>query len=292
MKAAELEPHEVRALIRSGAWREVTTGACLGHVQANLVVLPEAMADDFAALCAANPRPLPLLERTRPGEPDNLRVAPGADLRTDLPRYHVHRNGVLDAEVDSLEGVWRDDFVAFLLGCSFSAENELLRANVRLRHMEMGQGVPVFVTSLDCEPAGRFHGPVVVSMRPIAKDQVDRAISVTAQLPLAHGAPLHVGNPAAIGIPDLSAPDWGDPIEPAADEVPVFWACGVTPQAVVRTVRPEIAVTHAPGYMFITDLVDVEVVGRTSGEQLGRQSKTPPVRSRGPASPGSSGRQP
>jgi len=263
VSASHLDPHEVRAHIRAGAWRGVTTGACLGHVQANLVVLPEDMADEFAALCSANPRPLPLLERTRSGEADNLQVAAGANLRTDLPRYHVHRSGVLDAEVDSLEGVWRDDFVAFLLGCSFSAENQLLRAEVRLRHLEMGQGVPMFITSLECEPAGRFHGPIVVSMRPIAVDQVDRAVEVTQQLPLAHGGPLHVGDPGAIGITDVNAPDWGDAIDVRSDEVPVFWACGVTPQAVIRSVRPEIAVTHAPGHMFITDLVDEAIVGRT-----------------------------
>jgi uncharacterized protein YcsI (UPF0317 family) len=260
---AELPPHELRARIRAGDWRTGTTGACLGHVQANLVVLPAALADEFAAMCAANPRPLPLLERTRPGRLDDLRVAPGADLRTDLPRYHVHRDGVLDAEVDSLAQVWREDFVAFLLGCSFSAENQILRAGVRLRHLEIGQGVPMFVTSLACEPAGRFHGPVVVSMRPIAADQVDRAVEVTARLPLAHGAPLHVGDPGAIGITDLDAPDWGDAIAVEAGEVPVFWACGVTPQTVIRSARPEIAVTHAPGYMFVTDLVDASLVGRT-----------------------------
>ena len=256
MTAADLEPREVRGRIRSGAWRDVTTGACLGHVQANLVVLPQDMADEFGALCAANPQPLPLLERTAPGDPAGLRVAPGADLRTDLPRYHVLRHGVLDAEVESVEEVWRDDFVAFLLGCSFSAENQLLRAGVRLRHLELGQGVPMFVTSLECVPAGRFHGPVVVSMRPVRVDQLDRAVEVTARLPLAHGAPVHVGDPGAIGITDLTAPDWGDAIEVGPDEVPVFWACGVTPQAVLRRVRPEIAVTHAPGHMFVTDLVD------------------------------------
>jgi uncharacterized protein YcsI (UPF0317 family) len=262
MSAAGLQPREVRARIRSGGWRGVTTGACLGHVQANLVVLPHDLADEFGALCAANPQPLPLLERTDPGDPAGLRVAPGADLRVDLPRYHVLRRGVLDVEVGSLEDVWQDDFVAFLLGCSFSAENQLLRAGVRLRHLEIGQGVPMFVTSLECEPAGRFHGPIVVSMRPIAVDQVDRAIRVTTRLPLAHGAPLHVGDPAAIGITDLNAPDWGDAIAIGPDEVPVFWACGVTPQAVLRSVRPELAVTHAPGHMFVTDLVDEEIVGR------------------------------
>jgi len=268
MNPASLKPHDVRARIRSGSWRGVTTGACIGYVQANLVVLPEGLAEEFEALCAANPQALPLLERSRRGVPNDLEVAPNADLRTDLPRYHVHRNGVLDVEVDSLEEVWRDDFVAFLLGCSFSAENQLLRAEVRLRHLETGRGVPMFITSLECEPAGRFHGPVVVSMRPIAVDQVDRAIEVTKRFPLAHGAPLHVGDPGVIGITDLAVPDWGDAIGIAADEVPVFWACGVTPQAIIRTVRPAIAVTHAPGHMFVTDLVDEEILGRTQRTRL------------------------
>lgn len=265
MNPATLKPHDLRTRIRAGTWRGVTTGMCMGYVQANLMVLPEDLADEFEALCAANPQALPLLERSRRGGSDDLQVAPGADLRTDLPRYHVHRNGVLDAELDSLEDVWRDDFVGFLLGCSFSAENQLMRAGVGLRHLETGQGVPMFITSLECEPAGRFHGPVVVSMRPIAVDQVDRAIDVTKRFPLAHGAPLHVGDPGVIGITDLNAPDWGDTIDVAPDEVPVFWACGVTPQAIVRTVQPAIAVTHAPGHMFVTDLVDEEIFEQPVG---------------------------
>lgn len=260
---ADLTPDVVRARIRAGDWSTGTTGACLGYVQANLVVLPAVLAEDFQGLCHANPQALPLLEATQPGDPANLVTAPGADLRTDLPGYHVHRHGGLDAEVDGIEDLWRDDFVGFLLGCSFSAEHQLLRAGVRLRHLELHQGVPMFVTSMQCEPAGRLHGPVVVSMRPIAAEQVDRAAEITGRYPLAHGAPLHVGDPRAIGIEDLRHPDWGDAIEVAPDEVPVFWACGVTPQAIIRAVQPEIAVTHAPGHMFITDLPDEMILGRT-----------------------------
>lgn len=262
MTAGGLQPDDVRGHIRAGAWTGGTTGACLGYVQANLVILPESDAADFEAMCLANPRPLPLLERTRPGEPDALRTAPGADLRTDLPRYHVHRDGVLDTEVGSLESVWRDDLVGFLLGCSFSAENRLLQAGVRLRHLEIEQGVPMYITSTACEPAGRFRGPVVVSMRPIQTDDVDRAVEVTGELPLAHGAPLQVGNPSTLGIEYLSRPDWGDAIDVALDEVPVFWACGVTPQAIIRTTRPALAITHAPGHMIITDLTDDKIAGR------------------------------
>jgi uncharacterized protein YcsI (UPF0317 family) len=258
---ATMEPRAAREHIRANRWTGTTTGACLGHVQANLVVLPGDLAAEFRALCHANPRAMPLLETTRPGEPTGLATALGADLRTDLPGYHVHRDGVLVDEVHDLGQLWRDDFVAFLLGCSFSAENQLLHAGVRLRHLELGQGVPMFITSVQCEPAGRFHGPVVVSMRPIPEDQVDRAIEVTGRLPLAHGAPLHTGDPSAIGIRDPRQPDWGDAIEVAADEVPVFWACGVTPQAVLRQVRPELAITHAPGKMFITDIPESAIDG-------------------------------
>lgn len=262
----ELTPAEARTRIRNGDWRGTTTGACLGHVQANLVVLRAELAVDFAALCRANPHALPLLEATRPGNPDGLSIAAGADLRTDLPGYHVHRHGDLDAEVSNLDELWQDDFVGFLLGCSFSAESQLLRAGVRLRHLELDQGVPMFITSMECVPAGRLHGPVVVSMRPIAADQVDLAATVTGRYPLAHGAPVHVGDPQAIGIEDLGDPDWGDDIDLAPNEVPVFWACGVTPQSVIRAARPDIAITHAPGHMFITDLTDETIMGRTSLE--------------------------
>ena len=257
------KPHEMRSLIRSGEWSAVTTGACLGYVQANLVVLPAALADDFHLLCRANPQALPLLEATPTGRATDLVTAASADIRTDLPGYQVHRGGRLDAEVADLNQLWQDDFVAFLLGCSFSAENQLLQAGVRLRHLELGQGVPMFITSRQCDPAERFHGPIVVSMRPIAAAEVDRAVEVTRRFPLAHGAPLHVGAPESLGIEDLSRPEWGEPIDLAPDEVPVFWACGVTPQAIIRAVRPELAITHAPGHMFITDLREEMIEGRT-----------------------------
>ncbi|MGW5644159.1 putative hydro-lyase [Saccharopolyspora sp. NPDC003762] len=257
---AESTPAAARESIRSGAWHAVTTGLCAGYVQANLAVLPGELADEFAEFCRQNPQPLPLLEATEPGVADRLRVAPHADLRTDLPKYRVHRHGTVESEVDSVRELWRDDFVGFLLGCSFSAEERLLAAGVRLRHLETGGNVPMFRTSLRCRPVGRFHGPVVVSMRAIRRSEVDRAVAVTAELPFAHGAPLHVGDPAEIGIADPSTPDWGDPMPLEADEVPVFWACGVTPQAVLAEVRPEVAITHAPGYMFLTDLRVADLV--------------------------------
>ena len=253
------DPAELRGLAREGRWTSGTTGVCLGYLQANLAVLPGRDAADFRQFCLANPRPLPLVEAAE--APDRLRVAPGADLRTDLPRYRVYRNGQFADEITDAGGLWQGDMVAFLLGCSFTAEAALLAAGVRLRHLDLGQGVAMYVTGIECTPAGRFHGPVVVSMRPIRRDQVQLARDVTAAYPLAHGAPLHAGDPAAIGIPDLSRPDWGDPIDIMPDETPVFWACGVTPQAVIARVRPELAITHAPGYMFVTDVPEDTIRG-------------------------------
>lgn len=261
--SAESSPAQARSAIRGGRWRTTTSGLCAGYVQANLVVLPGALAADFADFCRANTQPLPLLEVTTPGAPDRLAVAQGADLRTDLPRYRIYRNGVSESDMDSVESLWDNDFVGFLLGCSFSAEERLQSAGVRLRHLETGGNVPMFRTSLRCRQVGRFNGPVVVSMRAIAESEVDRAVAITGELPLAHGAPLHVGDPARLGIDDLSAPDWGDPIDVRPGEVPVFWACGVTPQAVLAEVRPELAITHSPGHMFLTDLRVSDVLGRT-----------------------------
>jgi uncharacterized protein YcsI (UPF0317 family) len=262
IELSHAHPKEVRELFRSGEWSGPTTGLCLGFLQANMAILPSELAEDFRQLCLANPRPMPLIDTTQPGDPVPRRVAPEADLRTDLPRYRVYRDGLFDTEVTDISDLWREDLVAFLLGCSFTAEAKLLEAGVRLRHMELGQNVPMFRTSLECQPAGVFSGPVVVSMRPVARDQLDLARRVTAEYPLAHGGPLHAGVPAAIGLEDLGSPDWGDPIEPLPDEVPVFWACGVTPQAVIMAVQPKFAITHAPGHMFITDVPDTEIRGR------------------------------
>ncbi|MCM6774283.1 putative hydro-lyase [Nocardia sp. CDC159] len=249
-------PAEVRLRFREGTWTRPTTGMCPGYVQANLVVLPAEAAAEFEDLCRANPGPLPLIERTAPGDPRPRTAAPGADLRTDLPRYRVYRHGRLVDEPTDVRDVWPEDAVAFLLGCSFTAEARLRAAGVRLRHQELGRNVAMFVTSRPCTPAGRFHGPVVVSMRPIHRDQVETARRVTAELPLAHGAPMHIGDPSALGIADLARPDFGAAIEPEPDEIPVFWACGVTPQAVIAASSPPLAITHAPGHMFLTDLPD------------------------------------
>lgn len=249
-------PKEIRQAIRQGRYAGGTAGLAMGYVQANLVVLPQAQAYDFLVFCQRNPKPCPLIEVTDPGNPEPTGVAPGADLRTDLPRYRVYREGRFEAEVTDITPYWRDDFVAFLLGCSFTFENALREAGLPLRHVEERRIVPMFRTSLTCRPAGIFRGPLVVSMRPIPAALVPRAVTVTARFPGAHGAPVHVGNPQRIGIADLGCPDWGEPVTVFPDEEPVFWACGVTPQAVALEARPPLVITHAPGHMFITDLPD------------------------------------
>ncbi|TCP54966.1 uncharacterized protein YcsI (UPF0317 family) [Tamaricihabitans halophyticus] len=260
---AAATPAEIRAMIRDGRWTGTTTGACAGWMQANLAIVPATLAEDFHQVCRLNPQALPLLERTEPGAPDALRSAPGADLRTDLSGYHVHRDGQRVTELAEITEVWRDDLVGFLLGCSFSAEEALHAAGVRLRHLELGQGVPMYLTNVECSPSGPFAGPIVVSMRPIANSQLELARETTERLPLAHGGPVHIGDPAELGIADLDAPDWGERIALQPDETPVFWACGVTPQSLLRTAKPPFAITHAPGHMFLTDIRVADIEDRT-----------------------------
>jgi uncharacterized protein YcsI (UPF0317 family) len=231
----------------------------MGYVQANLVVLPRVQAFDFLLFCQRNPKPCPLLDVTEPGEAEPRLVAPGADLRTDLPRYRVFREGELTDEPTELRTLWRDDWVGFLIGCSFTFEDALLKAGLPVRHLEAGCNVPMFRTNVPCRPAGPFHGPLVVSMRPMTPAQAIRAVQVCSRFPRAHGAPVHVGDPAALGIRDLARPDFGDPVELRPGEVPVFWACGVTPQAVIMQTRPPLCVTHKPGHMFVTDLRDTDL---------------------------------
>jgi uncharacterized protein YcsI (UPF0317 family) len=198
---------------------------------------------------------------TEPGSPEPRLVAPGGDVRTDVPLYRVYVNGELVDRPADLNVWWRPDLVAFLLGCSFTFENALLQAGLPLRHLEAGCNVPMYRTNLACQPAGVFHGPMVVSMRPMTPAQAVRAVQVTSRFPRAHGAPVHLGDPAAIGIHDLGAPDFGDAVEIRPGEIPVFWACGVTPQAVAMEVRPRLLITHKPGHMFVTDLQDTEIEG-------------------------------
>lgn len=254
-----IEPPELRARIRGGEWRRPTAGLAAGYAQANLVVLPREAAYDFLVFCQRNPKPCPLLEVTDPGNPEPVTTAPGADLRVDLPRYRIYRRDRPVAEEDDVRSYWRDDLVAFLLGCSFTFETAMQHAGIPIRHVECGRNVPMYVTSTLCRPAGALHGPMVVSMRPLPAAQIPRAVLVTGRYTRAHGAPVHIGDPAAIGIKDLGRPDYGEPpvIEPG--EVPVFWACGVTPQAMAAAAGVEFMITHAPGHMFVTDLRDEDL---------------------------------
>ncbi|MCS6850769.1 MAG: putative hydro-lyase [Gemmataceae bacterium] len=252
---------EIRRLARTGQLTTSTAGLALGFVQANLVVVPRELAFDFLLFCQRNPKPCPLLDVTEPGSPEPRLVAPGADVRTDLPRYRVFRHGELCDEPTDLLAYWRDDLVAFLIGCSFTFENALLQAGVPLRHLEKGCNVPMYRTSLACRPAGIFHGPMTVSMRPMTPAHVIRAVQICSRFPRAHGAPIHIGDPSAIGVRDLARPDFGDPVELRSGEVPVFWACGVTPQTVALATRPSLLITHKPGHMFLTDWRDTDLEG-------------------------------
>jgi uncharacterized protein YcsI (UPF0317 family) len=246
------QPEEMWAACRDGRWDRPTSGACHGYVQANLVILPYADAFDFLRFCQRNPKPCPLLEVTDPGDPEPKIVAPGADLRTDLGRYRVYRHGELVEERHDITNLWAGDSVAFLLGCSFSFEHALLDAGVPVRHIDQGINGPVYVSNRQCVPAGRFAGRLVVSMRPIPPALVPLAVTITAAHPEVHGAPVHVGTPSDLGVADLDTPDWGDRVKFEAGDVPVFWACGVTPQQVALESKPELMITHATGHMFVT----------------------------------------
>ncbi|MFQ6100600.1 MAG: putative hydro-lyase [Anaerolineae bacterium] len=249
-----LPPQEVRALFREGSLSGPTAGLASGYAQANLVILPQEWAYEFLLFCQRNPKPCPLLEALDVGSPYPVTMASGADLRTDLPRYRIYRHGELEAEVTEITGYWQDDLVSFLLGCSFTFEAALLAAGIPVRHIDEKCNVPMYITDIECAPAGRFRGPMVVTMRPIPVEKVVRAVQVTTHYPRMHGAPVHVGPPSAIGIDDLSQPDFGDPVTIGEEEMPLFWACGVTPQVVAREARPDLMITHAPGHMFITDI--------------------------------------
>jgi uncharacterized protein YcsI (UPF0317 family) len=256
---------DLRQACRIGRFRAPTCGHAPGFVQANLVVLPKTLAYDFLLFCQRNPRPCPLIEVTEPGEADPRGVAVGADLRTDLPLYRIYRDGRLEGEVADLQSLWRADFVSFLLGCSFTFEQALLAAGLGVRHLEetnadgQPKNVPMYRTNIPCRSAGVFSGPMVVSMRPYSPREAIEATRITARYPRAHGTPIHLGDPSAIGVADVDKPDWGDAVTIQPGEIPVFWACGVTPQAAILQSKPEIAITHAPGHMFVCDMKDEEL---------------------------------
>ena len=247
-------PAQVRAAARAGAWTSHTSGLAERHVQGNVVILPRADADDFLRYCQRNPKPCPLLAVGEPGDPRLASLGADIDIRSDLPRYRVWRDGDVVDEPTDIGALWRDDFVTFVLGCSFSFEQALLDEGLRLRHVDEGRNVAMYRTTIATEPAGPFHGPMVMSMRPLRAADAIRAVEITARFPAVHGAPMHLGDPSLIGIADLAAPDYGDAVELRPGELPVFWACGVTPQAAIAAARPDFCITHAPGAMLITDL--------------------------------------
>ncbi|MDR0396939.1 MAG: putative hydro-lyase [Oscillospiraceae bacterium] len=256
---AGLSPRAFRERVRAGLHTGQTSGVCPGFAQTNLVVLPMAYAYDFLLYAQRNPAAIPLLEVTDAGERLLRVIAPGADTATDYPRYRVYRDGVLTGEPTDVTGLWRDDFVSFHIGCSFSFESALMEAGVPVRNIEENRNVPMFVTNIPCAPAGVFSGTMVVSMRPIPYALIPRAVSVTAQSPRVHGAPVHIGDPSLIGINDITRPDFGEPVTIRPGEQPVFWPCGVTPQVAVLNAKPDIAITHSPGHMLVTDTRNAEL---------------------------------
>jgi uncharacterized protein YcsI (UPF0317 family) len=245
---------EVRRMSRSGTFNGPTAGLAPGYVQGNLAILPHDWAEEFLRFCQSNPKPCPLLGTSEPGNPTIPALGPDLDIRTDIPRYRVWRNGELQDEPLDLCNIWRDDFVSFVIGCSFSFEEALLQNDVPIRHIVLGTNVPMYRTNIETERAGRFHGPLVVSMRPLKPADAIRAVQITTRLPAVHGAPVHIGFPEQIGINNIARPDYGDAVPVEAGELPVFWACGVTPQAAIAAARPPFAITHAPGHMLVTDL--------------------------------------
>lgn len=250
----ETSPEKLRRKIRLGDWQAPTSGLVPGFIQTNLAILPKEMAFEFLLFCQRNPKACPVIDVTEPGSFVPALSAPNADLRTDIPKYRVYKDGVLTDELTDIQHLWTDDMVAFLLGCSFTFEEALVQNGIAMRHQEQGCNVPMYKTSIPTVPAGRFQGPTVVSMRPIREQDIVRAVQVTSRFPNVHGAPIHIGNPESIGIQNIDMPDFGDAVEIKAGEVPVFWACGVTPQAVAMESKPALMITHAPGHMFVTDL--------------------------------------
>lgn len=259
MNYAEASPQKVREMIREGRYTGQTSGMCRGYAQANLVTLPRSLAYDFLLFAQRNPRACPLLEVSDTGSRTLHQIAEGADIARDIPKYRIYEHGELTGEYTDVVRFWRDDLVSFLIGCSFSFEGDLLAADIPVRQIEEGRNVPMYNTNIPCASAGIFHGNMVVSMRPIPYALVPKAVLITGQMPRVHGAPIHIGDPAVIGIHDLQHPDYGDMVTIRDGEVPVFWPCGVTPQNVIMASRPDFVITHSPGHMLITDVKNINL---------------------------------
>lgn len=250
---------DARMAIRGGHYRGDTSSMAPGYVQANLAIIPQAWAYDFLKFCQRNPKPCPLLGVGETGQTAIPLLADELDIRRDVPGYRIWREGRFDRDVPDLVDLWRDDFVTFAIGCSFSFEQALLAHGVSVRNVEQDVNVSMFVTNIATESSGPFGGPVVVTMRPMKAPEAIRAVQITSRYPKVHGAPIHFGDPAQIGIRDLAKPDFGEPVEVREGEVPVFWACGVTPQMAIQQARLPVCVTHIPGHMLVTDLLNSEL---------------------------------
>lgn len=246
------DPYECRKAAREGRWTGVTTNMATGHVQGNLAILPKAYAYDFLGFCHRNPKPCPLLDFSDVGNPMMPQLGRDLDIRTDLPSYRVYRHGVLEREVTDITDLWQDDFVAFVIGCSLSFEQAILDAGVPLRHVERGVDCPMYITNIETKPSGSFSGGMVVSMRPFSPANVVRVTQITSRFPTVHGAPVHIGRPDLLGI-EIDKHDFGVAPDIRDDEIPVFWACGVTPQSAIRQAKPPICITHNPSHMLVTD---------------------------------------
>jgi len=254
------DPKLFRKEIRLRKWRKSTNGICPGYVQANLVILPKEYALDFTIFCLRNPQPCPILEILEPGKPKLVELSSDADIRTDIPQYRIFKNGKLTEEVDQIVDYWRDDLVTFLIGCSYTFEDALIKGGVPIKNFIAKKDPGIYVTNIKCRPAGIFSGPMVVTMRPIPAHLVSRAVTITSRFPKTHGAPVHIGDPSLIGISDLKKIDFGEvPDDLESEEIPVFWGCGVTPQVVALESKPSIMITHKPGHMFVSDLKTEEV---------------------------------
>lgn len=245
---------EVRKAARSGALTGPTSGLARGFQQGNIVILPAALADDFLRFCVRNPKAAPILGVSEPGDPSLPAVGRDIDIRRDVPRYRIFRDGIHTDSVTDLDAVWRDDFVTFVLGCSFSFETALLRDNIPVRHIEAGRNVAMYITNIETETAGPFGGPMVVSMRSFQPRDAIRATILSSRLPEAHGAPVHLGDPASIGIKNIAQPEFGDAPDIRQGDIMLFWACGVTPQSAIIRAKPPIAIVHEPGHMLLSDL--------------------------------------
>lgn len=254
MNYSEMKPYDVRKLIRNKEITGPTAGMCAGYAQANLVILSRELAYDFLLFTVRNPKSCPILEVGNVGSRMLNFLGKDIDITTDIPKYRIYEDGVMTGEYTDIKDFWRDDFVSFLIGCSFSFEADLLEENITIRHIEEQCNVPMYISSIECTPAGIFNGKMVVSMRPIPYEEIVKSILISGSMPKVHGAPIHIGDPSVIGIKDINSPDFGDKVTIKEGEVPVFWPCGVTPQAVVMNVKPKIVITHAPGHMLITDI--------------------------------------